>query len=104
MGRVARTVGIERHTALVTLTEITSTSHLGESFRTEAAESRVIGVNAARLQALQALADRLEASALPATVEQVAAELSEIENRPPLYPAPLNALLAGARPVRRCPS
>lgn len=94
MRRIAHAVGIERHQAFVTLTEITSTSHRGDSFRTEAAETRLVGVNAARLQSVQQLADQLE-SADEVTVDQVAAALSEIEKHTPLYPAPLNALFAG---------
>jgi uncharacterized membrane protein YjjP (DUF1212 family) len=52
MERVATALGIDRHEAHVTLTEITTTSHRGSSFRTEVAEVRSIGINSDRLAAL----------------------------------------------------
>lgn len=99
MERVARALGIDRHEAHVTLTEITTTSHRGHSFRTEVAEVRTIGVNADRLAELERLTRGLEERRLaggePATVEQVAAELDRIAGKPPLYPTALNAFWAG---------
>lgn len=93
MARVARALGIERHQALVTLTEITTTSHRGRSFRTEVTEVRTVGVNTDRLAELELLAQRVEARA-PVTVEEVAADVDRIAGKPPLYPVPLNALWA----------
>ena len=61
MARVAAALGIDRHEAHVTLTEITTTSHRGRSFRTEVAEVRNIGVNTDRLAELEWLAQRVEA-------------------------------------------
>lgn len=55
MARMATALGIERHHSQVTLTEITSTSHRGRSFRTEVAEVATVGVNASRIAALEAL-------------------------------------------------
>ncbi len=94
MARVARALGIERHQAHVTLTEITTTSHRGPSFRTEVAEVRAIGIDAARLSALEDMASRLEGSGRTATVEEVAAGLDSIEQAGPLYPPVLHALWA----------
>lgn len=95
MARVARALGVDRHEAHVTLTEITTTSHRGSSFRTEVAEVRTIGINADRLSRLEVLASRLEADAEQgrlATVDEVNTALDDIASRPPLYPALLNAL------------
>ena len=98
MARVAHALGIDRHEAHVTLTEITATSHRGRSFRTEVAEVRAIGVNADRLAELERFTRGLEqrrlAHAEPATVEGVTAELDRISGKPPLYPLLLNALWA----------
>ncbi|BDZ41479.1 membrane protein [Paraoerskovia sediminicola] len=94
MSRVARAVGIDRHTAHVTLTEITATSHQGPSFRTEVTEVRTVGVNTDRLNELERLAQRLEERGHASTVDEVAHELDRIQNKPPLYPVALNALWA----------
>ena len=98
MARVAHALGIDRHEAHVTLTEITATSHRGRSFRTEVAEVRAIGVNADRLAELErftrGLEQRRQAHAAPATVEGVTAELDRISGKPPLYPVLLNAAWA----------
>jgi len=89
MQRVARALGLDRHNAHVTLTEITATSHRGSIFRTEVTEVRSIGVNSDRLAELE----RLSRSLAPrVTVDEVAAELDRIESKPPLYPPLLNAL------------
>ncbi len=93
MARVAAALGIDRHEAHVTLTEITTTSHRGRSFRTEVLEVRNIGVNTDRLAELEWLAQRVEARD-GWTVEEVAAEVDSIERKPPLYPVVLNALWA----------
>ncbi|HEY0189254.1 MAG TPA: threonine/serine exporter family protein [Cellulomonas sp.] len=94
MARVARALGVDRHAAHVTLTEITTTSHRGPSFRTEVAEVRTVGVNTDRLAELERLAGNLARSGQRATVEQVTAELDRIERKPPLYPHVVNALWA----------
>jgi len=99
MSRVAHAVGIERHEAHVTLTEITTTSHRGRSFRTEVAEVRAIGINAHRLARLERLARDLEARHVSTgedvPVDEVHAELDRIVATPPLYSALLNALWSG---------
>ena len=96
MRRVARAMGISRHHAHVTLTEITSTSHRGSSFRTEVAETRAVGVDAARLGALEQLAMGLEGAGRRVTAAEVAGALDRIERTGPLYPAWANALAAAA--------
>lgn len=93
MARVAHALGVERHEAHVTLTEITTTSHRGASFRTEVTEVRSIGVDVDRLAGLERLAGRLD-TAGTATVEEVTTELGRIAAKPALYPVLLNALWA----------
>ncbi|MFS0706205.1 threonine/serine exporter ThrE family protein [Cellulomonas sp. 179-A 9B4 NHS] len=93
MARVAHALGVERHQAHVTLTEITTTSHQGRSFRTEVTEVRSVGVNTDRLTELERLAQRVEAYA-PVDVAEVDAEVDRIAAKPPLYPVWLNALWA----------
>jgi len=92
MQRVARAVGLDRHHAHVTLTEITATSHRGPIFRTEVTEVRSIGVNSDRLAELERLTHGLPPEV---TVDEVAAELDRIESKPPLYPPLLDALWGG---------
>lgn len=94
MARVAHAIGIDRHEAHVTLTEITTTSHRGASFRTEVAEVRSVGINADRLSELERLAGGLAAAGRTVTVEEVSADLDRIAAKPPLYPDAVNALWA----------
>lgn len=89
MERVATALGIDRHEAHVTLTEITTTSHRGSSFRTEVAEVRSIGINSDRLSALEVMASTLRPGS---TVEEVTEKLDAITARRPLYSGLLNAL------------
>ncbi|MBO3089831.1 threonine/serine ThrE exporter family protein [Cellulomonas dongxiuzhuiae] len=93
MARVAGALGIDRHQAHVTLTEITTTSHRGRSFRTEVTEVRTVGVNTDRLAELELLAQRVEARA-PVTVEDLTTQIDRIAEKPPLYPVVLNAMWA----------
>lgn len=97
MARVAAALGIERHQALVTLTEITTTSHRGDSFRTEVSEVRSVGVNANRLAELERHARGFEEAARErqVTPQEVSADLDRIEAEPPLYSAALNGLWSG---------
>ena len=101
MTRVAHALGVDRHEAHVTLTEITATSHRGQSFRTEVAEVRTIGINADRLAELErftrGLDERRRAHAEPATVEGVTAELDRISGKPPLYPVLAERCVGGDR-------
>ncbi|WP_426593567.1 threonine/serine ThrE exporter family protein [Cellulomonas sp. McL0617] len=93
MARVARALGIDRHEAQVTLTEITTTSHRGASFRTEVTEVRAIGINVDRLAALEQLAGRLDATGRT-SVDDVTESLDRIAAKPPLYPLVLGAVWA----------
>jgi uncharacterized membrane protein YjjP (DUF1212 family) len=91
MQQVARALGLDRHEAHVTLTEITTTSHRGSVFRTEVAEVRSVGVNAHRLGELTTLANGLRPGV---TVEDVTSEIDRIEALPPLWAPFTNALFA----------
>lgn len=93
MARVARALGIRKHRALVTATEITMTSHRGNIFRTEAGEIRSVGVDANRLAEFEKLVRTLPAST---TADEVSARLDAIAHRRPLYPDWASALAAGA--------
>lgn len=96
MARVARAIGIERHQAQVTLTEITTTSHRGRSFRTEVTEVRTIGIDADRLAELERLARSVEqqqaATGREVDVEEVDRRLEEVATRRPRYGRLHNAL------------
>jgi uncharacterized membrane protein YjjP (DUF1212 family) len=92
MRRLAVALGLDRHEALVTLTEITTTSHRGAIFRTEVAEQHAIGANADRLTRLEGFADGLRPGV---TVEEAHRRLDEIAAVGPLYGALLNAVFAG---------
>ena len=99
MARIARAMGVERHEAHVTITEITTTSHRGLSFRTEVAESRSVGVNADRLALIERMVTRFERrydkTGVPVPVDDVLDAVGAIAAGPPLYSAFLNALWAG---------
>lgn len=95
MRKIATALGIERHHAQVTLTEITSTSHRGSSFRTEVAEAHGVGVNAARIAALENLANRVQSAPSTVGVQEVNEALDAIERQPPQFGAVLNGLWAG---------
>lgn len=92
MRRLAVALGLDRHEALVTLTEITATSHRGSIFRTEVAEQHTIGANADRLMRLERYADSLRPGL---TVEDAHRRLTEIAASGPLYGPVANALFAG---------
>jgi uncharacterized membrane protein YjjP (DUF1212 family) len=91
MQQVARALGLDRHEAHVTLTEITTTSHRGSVFRTEVAEVRSVGVDANRLGELTTLANGLRPGV---AVEDVTGELDRIEALPPLWTSLANAFFA----------
>ena len=92
MERLAFALGLDRHEALVTLTEITATSHRGQIFRTEVAEQHTITANADRLTRLERYADSVRPGL---TVEQAHRGLDEIAATGPLYRPVANALFAG---------
>lgn len=93
MRRLAVAVGLDRHEALVTLTEITTTSHRGPIFRTEVAEQHTIGANADRLTRLEKYADSLQPGST--TVAEAQHSLNAIAAKGPLYGPMANALFAG---------
>ena len=76
MARAAAAVGLDRHEATVTMTEIVTSSYVGNRFRTEACEVRRVGVNVARLEALRRIVHDLRAHE---TVEHLEAKLAEVE-------------------------
>ena len=96
MSRIARAMGVDRHEAQVTLTEITTTSHRGRSFRTEVAEVRAVGVNADRLARIERMVSRFERrydeTGVPVPVDDVLDAVHVLASRPPLYNALVNAL------------
>jgi uncharacterized membrane protein YjjP (DUF1212 family) len=99
MARLARALGVDRHEAHVTLTEITATSHRGHSFRTEVTEVRNVGINADRLARIERFVTRFERdhdrTGREVPVEDVEAGLDELAATPPLYGALLNSLWSG---------
>ena len=62
MARAASAVGLDRHEATVTMTEIVTSSYVGNRFRTEACEVRRVGVNVGRLEALRRIGHDLRAN------------------------------------------
>lgn len=91
MQQVARAFGIDSVQAQVTVNEITATCHRGPIFRTEVVQSPVIGVNAARIAALE----RLCAGLAPGvTTDELERRLDEIQATPPLYGPVSNALFS----------
>ncbi|ARD41397.1 threonine/serine ThrE exporter family protein [Actinomyces gaoshouyii] len=92
MARAASAVGIDRHQATVTMTELVTSSYEGERFRTEAAEVRRVGVNVDRLEALRRIVHDLRAHE---RVEILEAKLTEVESMRGLYGPITNALASG---------
>lgn len=92
MARAASAVGIDRHEATVTMTEIVTSSYVGSRFRTETAEVRRGGVNVARLERLRRIVHELRAHQ---RVEELNAKLDDVETIHGLYSAPVNALASG---------
>ena len=91
MQQVARAFGIDSVQAQVTVNEITATCHRGPIFRTEVVQSSTIGVNAARIAALE----RLCAGLAPGiTTDELEQRLDEIQATPPLYGPVSNAIFA----------
>ncbi|MFT8395707.1 threonine/serine ThrE exporter family protein [Propionibacterium sp.] len=59
MARAAKAMGMDRHDAAVSLTEITTTTHRGDNFRTVVREVPRVGVDASRIEALEKLSRNL---------------------------------------------
>ncbi len=92
MRAVAATLGMERLTAHVMLTEITDSGFSGPYCHTEVGEIATIGVNANRLAALEQLYLTLPVTVTPS---MVAATLDRIAALQPLYSVSLTAIAVG---------
>ena len=92
MARAASAVGLDRHEATVTMTEIVTSSYVGSRFRTEACEVRRVGVNVDRLEALRRIVHDLRAHE---TVEHLEAKLEQVEKMHARYNAFANAAASG---------
>jgi len=92
MARAASAVGLDRHEATVTMTELVTSSFVGERFRTETCEVRRVGVNVDRLEALRRIVHDLRAHE---TVEHLDKKLDEIEGMRAVYGAFTNAAASG---------
>lgn len=92
MARAAAAVGLDRHEATVTMTELVTSSYVGSRFRTETAEVRRVGVNVDRLEALRRIVHDLHAHE---TVEHLDAKLDEVAAMKPRYGALANAAASG---------
>lgn len=92
MARAAAALGLDRHEASVTMTEIVTSSYSGHRFRTEATEVRRGGVNVARLERLRRIVHDLHAHQ---SAGDLNAKLDEVEAMHGLYPALVNALASG---------
>ncbi|VEG30120.1 threonine/serine exporter family protein [Actinomyces howellii] len=92
MARAAAAVGLDRHEATVTMSEIVTSSYVGGRFRTEACEVRHVGVNVDRLEALRRIVHDLRAHE---SVEGLESKLDAVERRTALYGPAVNALASG---------
>ncbi|WP_291379056.1 threonine/serine exporter family protein [Demequina sp.] len=93
MKTVARSLGVEEHSEQVTLTEITTTSRVGQQFRTEVSELRHHSVNADRIARLDRFRRQVPSATTPADVHRA---LDEIERHGRMYNPWLNSSFAGA--------
>ena len=89
----AEAVGIEKHHAQVTFTEVVATAYANGTFRTELAEQRLLGVNADRIDRITNYLATIEGTQV--LVEDVDKALDEIERVKPLYGWLANALASG---------
>lgn len=92
MARAAAAVGLDRHEATVTMTELVTSSYVGERFRTETVEQRRVGVNVDRLEALRRIVHGLQPHT---TVEELDARLDKVSQMHGLYGNLVNALASG---------
>lgn len=93
MRTCAEAVGIEKHHAQVTFTEVVATAYANGTFRTELAEQRLLGVNADRIDRITNYLATIEGTQV--LVEDVDKALDEIEGVKPLYGWLANALASG---------
>lgn len=93
MRTCAEAVGIEKHHAQVTFTEVVATAYANGTFRTELAEQRLLGVNADRIDRITNYLATIEGTQV--LVEDVDKALDQIERVKPLYGWLANALASG---------
>ena len=93
MRTCAEAVGIEKHHAQVTFTEIVATAYANGTFRTELAEQRLLGVNADKIDRITNYLASIEGKQV--LVEDVDKALDRIERVKPLYGWLANALASG---------
>src|SRR5664279_5425085 len=82
MKTAAKALGVDEHSEQVTLMEITTTSRVGQQFRTEASELRHSSVNADRIARLDHFRRNIPKVVSPADVHRA---LDEIERHGPMY-------------------
>ena len=83
MRTCAEAVGIEKHHAQVTFTEIVATAYANGTFRTELAEQRLLGVNADKIDRITNYLASIEGKQV--LVEDVDKALDRIERVKPPY-------------------
>ena len=93
MHAVAHSLGIDSHSAQVSLTDISATSRRGRIFRTEVVTNNVFAVNTDRIIQLDHMRRNMPEHTTPQRVHRM---LDEIEARGARYPAWANASFAGA--------
>ncbi len=93
MARAADALGMDRHDAAVSLTEITTTTHMGDNFRTMVREVPRVAVDARRIEALETLSrtlpDGCDASYLDSRLDHISRHATAI------WPRWVNVLAAG---------
>lgn len=92
MARLAAALGVREHHAQVTFGEISSTVYGRFNFRTEVAEQRAFGTNAAQLDRLRVFVQRLK---LHMSVEEANQALDKISANGPEYGTVANMLASG---------
>src|SRR5680860_327471 len=93
MKTVAKALGVDEHSEQVTLMEITTTSRVGQQFRTAVSELRHNSVNADRIARLDRFRRNLPSAVSPADVHR---GLDESERHGQMYNPGLNSSFAGA--------
>lgn len=93
MRAVAQSVGVDVHSAQVSLTDITATSHRGRIFRTEVVKNNTFAVNTDRIVALDHMRRTMPEHTTP---DEVHRTLDQIEARGARYPVWANSAFAGA--------
>ncbi|WP_281245632.1 threonine/serine ThrE exporter family protein [Propionibacterium cyclohexanicum] len=93
MARAAMALGMDRHDAAVSLTEIITTTHMGDNFRTVVREVPRVAVDARRIEALETLSRNMpngcDAFFLESRLDHISRHVKSI------WPAWLNVLSAG---------